>query len=124
MAVSAQIGSVQPLGVKKKKQLYSPLIQEQARSGIATQMVLDRKNLEQQKEQDDFREEQFAFTKEQATTSDEQWKKDYALQEQGIINQQNQWENTFSAQKKRDTWGMVFGGLSTAATLLDAFNVF
>ena len=47
MAVSDQYSAVQAQGMKKKKQLYSPMIQEQAKQGIATQMVMDEKNKQQ-----------------------------------------------------------------------------
>lgn len=111
MSVSAQMGAVSPMGLKKKKNLYAPMVQEQAKQGIATQMVLDRKNAESVEANKAFQEDQFAFQKEQAVLADQQWQADFALQQQQL-NQQKK-------QNQYETW---LGGLSTAANLVDAFG--
>ena len=72
---TAQMGSVTPQGVKKKKQLYAPYVQESAKAGVATQMVMDRKGNEATAEAKGLQEEQFKFQQDQAVADDAQWQR-------------------------------------------------
>jgi hypothetical protein len=117
MAVSGQIGAVQPQGMSKKKSRYASLVQEQAHRGTATQMVLDRKEQEEYEKAKGLQESQFAFQQEQADLASEQWQKEYALGQTNLANQQSYWDKQLSQQKKQQTWDKILGGASTAATL-------
>ena len=116
MPVSQQFSSVaNSAGMKKKKNLYAPLIQEQAKQGIATQMVMDRKNQEQQEAATQLQQDQFQFAKDQSAREDQQWQSEQALNQQ-------QFNDQMSMQKKKQNMDMIFGGLSTAASLMDTFG--
>ena len=122
MAVSGQIGAVQPQGMSKKKSRYASLVQEQAHRGTATQMVLDRKEQEEYEKAKGLQESQFAFQKEQADLAGEQWQKEYALGQTNLANQQSYWDKQLSQQKKQQEWSNALGIASTAATGYLAFS--
>lgn len=135
MTVSAQWASIQPQGMKKKKKLYSQIIEEQAAQGIATQGVLAQKEQQQYDEQFALQEEQFVEQQRQNEIAQQQWQKDYdAHQKQWqesydqrvaeIEAANQQWQQSFAQQKKQNLYGNVIGGLSTAASLLSAFDFF
>ena len=120
---TAQMGAIAPLGLKKKKkQLYAPLVQEQARAGIATQMVMDRKNNEAQEEAKGLQQAELDFARENAAQQDQQWKADYELSQRAQAQQMQMAQDSLSAQKRQNNVNMVLGGLSTAASLFDAFD--
>ena len=98
-----QAGAVQPIGIKRKKLRRAPMIQEQAKRGIATRLVTDQKDREQY-------ESEMAFEKEKFAAQEVQWKKDM-----------KQREREFEQRKKYDTVNTLFAGISTAATILDFF---
>lgn len=139
MAVSGQIGAIQPMGIKKRKQRYAPMIQEQAARGIATQMVLGRKEKEAKAAETGFREEQLGIQREQQAAQTEQWGKEYALRQQEIAQQkerfaaeqsqwkaqhaaqQQQWRTEMEAAKKQQRQQMILGGAGIAADLIGTY---
>lgn len=65
MVYSSQMGSINPAGMKKKKNRYAPMIQEQARAGTATNLVAAAKENKQYKEEQKFKERQAQIQQEQ-----------------------------------------------------------
>ena len=110
MAVSNQVGSIYT-GVKKKKNLYAPMVQEQARQGVATQMVMASKDREAADQERQLQEDQFRFQQEQASVADQQWQKDYQAQQDALAQ-----------QRRQQNQSLIFGGLSTGMALMDAFG--
>lgn len=104
MAISSQGGgsTVSPIGMSKKKRRYAPIIQEQARQGIATRSVADAKAREQQ-------EKEWEFTKASREA-------ELAMQEKSLGLQEK-----YNAHKKTmDYIGLGLSGLSTAVEIWDA----
>jgi hypothetical protein len=54
MAISAQYSAGRPGGMRKKKGRYAPIIEEQAKMGLATKMVTEGKAREQAKKEWEF----------------------------------------------------------------------
>lgn len=96
MVYSAQQSAVTPMGIKKKKTRFAPIIQEQARQGIATKMVVAGKEREQQ-------QQEFAFEKQKHQES-------LAMQTQ-----------QFAEQKKARKAQTIVSGISTAAQIASLF---
>ena len=135
MSVSAQWASVTPRGMKKKKNLYAPMIEEQAAQGIATRAVIESKEQQRYDEERDLREQEFALQEQQFEEQQAQWQKDYDAQQsqwqadydarmQQIQEQEAQWNADFAQRRKQDRYSNIIGGLSTAASLLSAFDLF
>jgi len=116
MAVSDQMSSVtRARGMKKKKNLYAPMVQEQAKQGIATQAVAAQKQQALDDADRQFQQDQFDFQKQQAFQRDQQWAAEQQMQ-------QSQFDAQIAAQQKKQNMDMIFGGISTAANLMDTFG--
>ena len=103
---SAQFGAVGPQGMKKKRNLYSQMVQEQAKQGIATQQVLAQKEQQRYADEEAFKQEQFAETQRQAATEEAQWQKQYDADEarwnQQFQQDKAQWEA--DQEQKQSQW--------------------
>lgn len=117
MVYSPQQMAISPAGMKKKKNRYAPIIQEQARQGLATKMVAQQK-------QDEIADEQWQFEKK--TTN-----KQMALERQQMEQQQAQHAESMKlAEDQADFnekmgWAKVgMGAVSTAVEVLDFFDLF
>jgi hypothetical protein len=92
--------------MRRKKGRQAPIIQEQARQGLATKMVASQKEAAQ-------REEEWQFQKSSKEQELANQKKNLKLQQE-----QAEWNKWMSIGN------LALGGLSTAAAIVDAFNLF
>lgn len=139
MPVSGQIGAIQPVGMKKKKMRFAPMVQEQARQGIATQMVVGQKQEEARQEEKAFQQEQLGIQKGQLEQENKQWQEQFALRqreneqaqtrwkaeqaqyEASQQAQRQQWQSEMEARKKQQTQNMILGGAGIAADIMGLF---
>ena len=54
MVQGAQYGAVRPSGMKKKRGRYAPIVEEQAKQGLATKSVIEGKKRAQEKAEWEF----------------------------------------------------------------------
>lgn len=101
MVYSGQWGAVRPTGLKKKKGLMAPIIEEQAKQGIATRMVTDAKARKQKDAEWEFQKQ----SKQQ----------ELDLQRQSLAQQEE-----FNAHQK--TMGYVSAGIGAISTGLEAID--
>ena len=104
MVYGAQYGAVRPTGMKKKKGRMAPIIEEQAKQGIATRMVTDAKARAQQ-------EEEWAFNKSSRES-------ELAL----MSNRNKMMKKQAKHNKTMDYIGAGISGLSTAFNVIDTFT--
>jgi hypothetical protein len=106
MALSSQGGAnVNPIGMKRKKKRMAPIIQEQARQGIATKSVADAKAKAQ---------------------ADQEWEFNKASREAELRMQERQLEMNEKMAKHQKNMGYVQAGLgvlSTGIELLDWLDI-
>jgi hypothetical protein len=124
MPVSSQFQAIQPKGIKKKKNLYAPMVQEQAAQGIATQAVIARKQQEQQEADTQFRDDQFAFQQQAQEQQNQQWQQEVDMQNQQFQAQMEHNRNLQSQAETAQQQNIILGGISTAANLFDAVGGF
>ena len=118
MPVSAQINALSPQGIKKKKtNLMAPYVQEQARQGVATQMVMDQKAQGMQDEAKAFRDAEFEAAQQQNAAQNAQWQTEFEAQ-------QNQWNAEMSARKKQNDINTYLGFGSLALELGGLLDLF
>ena len=118
MPVSAQIDALSLQGMKKKKtSLMAPYVQEQARQGIATQMVMDQKARGMQDEAKAFRDTEFEAAQQQNAAQNAQWQAEFDAQ-------QNQWNAEMSARKKQNDINTYLGFGSLALELGGLLDLF
>ena len=104
MAVSAQGGYTNATGMKRKKTRYAPIIQEQAKQGLATKMVAAGKQRAQDKAE-------WEFTK--------------SAREQELANQRRAFDlqrEQAEWQKTRDWINIGIGAVSTGVELVGALG--
>jgi hypothetical protein len=106
MVYSPQAQAVTPAGMRRKKNRMAPIIEEQAKQGIATQMVMQQKDQEQA-------DEEWAFQK-QST------EKGLSQTQQQIDMQEEQME----FNKKMDYAKLGMGAISTTIEVLDFLDIF
>jgi len=106
MVYSPQQMGISPAGMKKKKNRFAPIIQEQAQQGIATKMVAQQKDQALQDEQWQFQQD---------TTNQE-----LALQRQ----QMSLAEDQAKFQKKMGYAELGMGAVSTAMEVMNFFDLF
>ena len=120
MAVSDQYGAVtRARGMKKKKNLYAPMIQEQAAQGVATQSVIAQKNREREDEALQFRDKQFDWQQEQSRLSDQQWQQEQDMQQRQFDADMAFQREQQSIAEQTQRNNMILGGISTAANVFD-----
>lgn len=104
MVYGAQYGAVRPSGMKKKRGRMAPVIEEQAKMGLATKMVTEGKARQQAKDQWEFekssRESELSMQQKQLKMQKKQAKFDRNM---GYVN-------------------MGIGALSTGVELVDMFT--
>ncbi len=120
MPVSAQINSISPTGLRKKKRL-APLVQEQAKAGTATSMVLAGKNKAQAEEAKGLQQEQMQLSQDQFTASQTQFDQNYALQQDQMAAEQSRFQEQQSQQRKKNQWDMILGGAGLAMDIMSFF---
>jgi phage-related minor tail protein len=104
--LSGQMSAVAPKGVKKKKFQYAPYIEEQAKQGVATNLVMGQKEKQRYEEEKAFQEKEFAAQQTQWQTQMEQQRKE------------------FEQKKKQNDIQNMLGGLSTFATIGEVLGWF
>ena len=103
MAISAQYNAGRASGMRKRKGRYAPIIEEQAKMGLATKMVTEGKARKQQ-------QEEWAFQKQSKQT-------ELANQRRGLDMQKKQ--NKFNQYMGFANLGL--GVLSTGLEIVDMF---
>lgn len=103
MAISAQYNAGRASGMKKRKGRYAPIIEEQAKMGLATKMVTEGKAKAQ-------RDEEWAFQKSSKES-------ELAMQQRQLKMQKKQ--NKFNQYMGFANLGL--GALSTGLEIVDMF---
>jgi hypothetical protein len=104
MVYGAQYGAVRPSGMKKKRGRMAPVVEEQAKMGLATKMVTEGKAREQAQKEWEFqkssRESELAMQRKQLDIQKDQAK----------------------FQKKMDYFNLGLGAVSTGLEVVDMFT--
>jgi len=103
MVYGAQYGAIRPTGMRKKKGRYAPIVQEQAKQGIATQLVSQSKAQQQAKEEQAFN---------QATQTQQLEMQRRSLDLEKKRQKQQKWSNYGE---------LAIGAVSTGLDIIDMF---
>ena len=91
---SAQFGAVGPQGMRKKRNLWAPMVQQGAAAGLATRSVLAGKEEKRYQDERALQEKSFAESQRQAELKEAQWKKQFEADK-------SRWEKQYATQKSQ-----------------------